>query len=243
VRSLILAAVWVCWLLGGPTAAAAELHDAIRAQDLGRVSQLLKSGANINEIELDGSPLHLAVVLGFIPAVQLLLQAGADPELPGEPVNAHALHAAAHANQPVCAELLIKFKANMEARDAEDRTPLMVAALFGTPEVARVLVQHGANIAATEAQFRATALHFAAFKGDAKTVEVLLASSGVNVDAKNRSGGSPLFVAARRGHLPVVKLLIAKGADFHLRDKDGKTVLSYSRGAVADYLATLGLRN
>lgn len=96
--SILFSYLRMWWLM--PAALAAELHDAIRARDLEMVRLLISAGAQIDEIGLEASPLHVAVMTGFVPATQRLLDAGANPELGGEPAQAHALHAAAHANQP-----------------------------------------------------------------------------------------------------------------------------------------------
>jgi hypothetical protein len=57
----------------------------------------------------------------------------------------------------------------------------------------------------------------AARKGDAKTVEALLAK-GVDVNTKFRYGATALSYACDRGHTEVVKVLLAKGADVNVKD-------------------------
>ena len=55
-------------------------------------------------------------------------------------------------------------------------------------------------------------LHIAAASGDVKKVQAIL-NSKVDIEVRNREGSTPLYVAAKRGHLNVVKLLAEKGAD------------------------------
>ena len=55
-------------------------------------------------------------------------------------------------------------------------------------------------------------LEEAAFKGDTTTVKALLAK-GVNVNEKRKKGTTPLIAAARSGHLEIVNLLLAAGAE------------------------------
>ena len=43
--------------------------------------------------------------------------------------------------------------------------------------------------------------------------------------ADNLAGQTPLYYAARRGHLELCKLLIEKGADVTLLDNSGKTAV------------------
>jgi len=53
-------------------------------------------------------------------------------------------------------------------------------------------------------------------------------------------GYSPLLAAAANGHLEVVKLLLAHGADLHAKANDGKNALAIAEerkhAAVADHL-------
>ena len=57
-----------------------------------------------------------------------------------------------------------------------------------------------------------TALHWAAQKGDAELVGMLL-SAGANVRATTRLGGyTPMHLASQAGHARVVAALLAAGA-------------------------------
>jgi len=54
-------------------------------------------------------------------------------------------------------------------------------------------------------------------KGDAPTVTALL-DKGADVNAKFRYGMTALFKAAERGHIEVVKILLARGVDVTVKD-------------------------
>jgi len=41
----------------------------------------------------------------------------------------------------------------------------------------------------------------------------------------NKYGASPLMAASTNGHIPIVKLLLSKGADVNLAQNDGYTPL------------------
>ena len=57
-----------------------------------------------------------------------------------------------------------------------------------------------------------SALHAAAFDGCLDTIRDVLQIEGVDVDACDASGSTPLFIAARMGHLEAVRLLQGAGA-------------------------------
>ena len=68
----------------------------------------------------------------------------------------------------------------------------------------------------------------AAFSGDTKAVEALLAE-GADVNVKDGIGFTALFGAARSGHTETVKLLLAKGADPNVKlPTSGTTALMYA---------------
>ncbi len=108
-----------------------------------------------------------------------------------------------------------------------------------------------------------TPLHAAAAGGRAKVVELLLGvkagnsktsnsessgahpftfpagSSVVDIDARDNSGRTPLFEAARNGHLEACKLLVKRGCDLMAVDKKNHSVLNYCKDkAVRDFLAS-----
>jgi ankyrin repeat protein len=68
----------------------------------------------------------------------------------------------------------------------------------------------------------------AAFSGDTKAVEALLAE-GADVNVKDGIGFTALFGAARSGHTETVKLLLAKGANPNVKlPTSGTTALMYA---------------
>jgi len=69
-------------------------------------------------------------------------------------------------------------------------TPLIVAAIFGQTEAAKLLIEKGANVNGTSND-GATALHAAAFFCHTEIVKMLLGKGAV-VDAKNMRGETPL---------------------------------------------------
>lgn len=55
-------------------------------------------------------------------------------------------------------------------------------------------------------------------------VEVLV-SNGLDVEARDYYGNTPLIGATNKGEIEVVKILLENGADVDAKGKDGKTAL------------------
>jgi ankyrin repeat protein len=67
-------------------------------------------------------------------------------------------------------------------------------------------------------------LHQAAAKGDNEQVKSLI-SQGADINAKNRTGDTPLHVAIANHKIETASLLIQKGADVNTKDRKGNTPL------------------
>jgi hypothetical protein len=81
--------------------------------------------------------------------------------------------------------------ADINAREpAGGTTPLMLAALFGQTESARLLIEKGAKLDARNNE-GASALHVAAFFCQPETAELLI-EKGADTTAKNNRGETPL---------------------------------------------------
>jgi len=97
------------------------------------------------------------------------------------------------------------------AQEGPVGTPLHLAALVGQLEIARKLVESGAEIDATNVR-TGTPLHAASNRNHADIVRFLLAA-GATVDARDSNQFTPLHFAAQKGSVAVVALLLEKGAD------------------------------
>ena len=79
-------------------------------------------------------------------------------------------------------------------------------ALGGSAEVARILLDQGADIEAREGESGSTPLHVAAGWGRVSVVKLLL-DRGALKSVRNKAGKSPLEVAVESGHGDVAALL------------------------------------
>jgi ankyrin repeat protein len=92
-------------------------------------------------------------------------------------------------------------------------TALHLAAFFGKPEVARLLIAAGARVDTyTTNDFANQPLHAAAAGRHLEVCRVLLAA-GADVDATQHGGYTPLHEAAQHGDAEMVELFLSAGAD------------------------------
>lgn len=120
---------------------------------------------------------------------------------------------------------LLKAGANVNERDADGTTPLILAALYAGPDCVKLLLDKGAEVD-TANDAGVTPLVQAATNFE--KVKLLIAA-GAKVKVRTNRGSTPLMLAARRyGDSATVKLLLDKGAD--AKDvnayRDGYTAIS-----------------
>ena len=130
---------------------------------------------------------------------------------------------------------LLEAKADPNARDKDGRTPLHAAIGGGLLELTRRLLSAHADPTLGCKTFgsESNCLHQAVLTGSLPIVELLLAAGGasgvpparspLDMDATGRDGWTPLCLAARAGHVGVVKALLHAGADKTRAMPNGKT--------------------
>lgn len=107
--------------------------------------------------------------------------------------------------------------------DSEDLGRMLITATeSGAHAIMRLLIEHGADLTHMREE-RGTALTVAAARGDLTAVDMLL-QAGADPNLRNTSlhGGDllPLGYAVRNGHVEVVHLLIAAGANVNALDSN-----------------------
>jgi ankyrin repeat protein len=131
-------------------------------------------------------------------------------------------------------EAIVRAATNGESVDSANRygvTPLMAAALWGRSEIARFLLNSGAEFDAKESSFGCNALIFACLSGKREVVKLIL-ERGADPNVPDVSGRTPLMAAASVGSASVVETLLAHGADSGARNNVGVTAsdLAYRNG-------------
>lgn len=124
----------------------------------------------------------------------------------------------------VAAVLLLSGRTLVLAADG-DTSPLVQAAKAGDVVTVRSLLSRpGTDVNGTEHD-GTTALHWAVQHGNLDLVKALIRAKA-NVNAKNRYGVAPVWLAATNGHDATLEALLRAGADAHTTRADsGETVL------------------
>ena len=160
---------------------------------------LVEHGSDINATNDDGdTPLMVAAAGNNDGATKLLLDHKADVRVVNKK-NQTALHIASAAlHAKIVAAILASGSQDVNQKDADGRTPLLLAAnneSFVPDEVMESLLSKGARIDAVDGQGN-TALILSAKQGNMAGVEYLL-KKGAAVDQKNASGETALMLAKR----------------------------------------------
>ena len=157
-------------------------------------------------------------------AITALLRRGFDPNTPAPDGN-HGLYLALREPSLKAAQALIDWpKTNVEARNQQDESPLMMAALKGHTDMVKKLIARGADVNKPGW----APLHYAATGGHLEILNLLLEEHAF-VDAESPNGTTPLMMAAHYGSPAAVKLLLEAGADTAMKNQLGMTALDFAR--------------
>ena len=96
--------------------------------------------------------------------------------------------------------------AEVDVRDRNGMTPLLLAARKGNSETVRLLLAHGANVNAQDYYLAWTPLILASALGHKKVVKLLL-EHGADIDIKDQNGMTALKYAVKNGYKEIVELL------------------------------------
>jgi ankyrin repeat protein len=199
-----------------PNDQAPQLFAAIRGGDRSAVESLLAADPGLAGAAGPGgsSPILWAVYTGHADLVPLLRDRGAKVGI---------AEAAATGDLAKAREIVAASPAAATEFAADGFFPLGLAAFFGHDDLARWLLDHGADPrqAARNAQ-KVTALHAATARHNTALIRLLL-ERGADPNAPQEAGFVPLHEAAAHGNRAIAELLIAHGARVDAGDVNGKT--------------------
>lgn len=187
-----------------------------------------------------------------INTIQHLIKQGADINFScpyGSGAYRTKLHSAVSNESIELVKLLIENGANVNARDKEGRTPLMVLAFHhDNIEIVRALLDGGADIE-TNDNSADTPIIEAAWGGRPNLTKLLI-EKGAKVNAQSANGKTPLHWASENlpnrspsitaeGRLAVVQILLENKANVNAKDSQGYTPLDLATKSEKSDIASL----
>jgi ankyrin repeat protein len=197
---------------------------------------LQQRDVNINAInENNISALMEVTATGEYSAVQVLLEAGANPDGHDESRDARPLFIAAYEGRTDIVELLLQHGANIEALDSMEQSALHWARRGNQLAVVRLLLSRGAAVDSCGLNYEST-LHSAVAKGQLEICQLLL-NHGADINKPDGNFGyTPLIFAARTspddmlcGQVDIIRLLLSKGANVFSRDSNGLNAYDWAK--------------
>lgn len=199
------------------------------------VQLLLEHGADLNASSTDPSGGRTALAQALrgkhTATAKALLEKGADANAKFNPRSASTLlHIVAgysfSETQLPTLNLLLAHGADLEAKDKNGQTPLVIAICRSQRvETVRYLLDRGADLHVRD-KYGRTPLVVAVQKHGSESIVALLLEKGADVEAKDYvHGRTALMVAAKESRPGALRLLLEKGASLEKRDDKGDTAL------------------
>jgi len=127
-------------------------------------------------------------------------------------VNEDLLQGASEGNMALV-KRSIEQRAELEIKNADGETALIIAAWYGSPEIVTLLLENGANINAQD-NAGYTAIAKASSLGVGRHYEIveILIQACANLNLKTKEGKSPFLLAVLNGHVELGNVLKRAGA-------------------------------
>nr|XP_015913873.2 serine/threonine-protein phosphatase 6 regulatory ankyrin repeat subunit A-like [Parasteatoda tepidariorum] len=199
------------------------LHYAAQTGQTDIVKYLVQKGIDVNEPSDDGvRPIHITSLFGFEEVLKVLIDNGAIYD---------------------CTfDVFQRTPLLLTDNESVKKTLLMIEELFHSVKSNNIsnvksLINKGACVNAKNSK-NATLLHYAAWKGNAEIVQVLL-ENNANPTPFGKNRATPLHYASKSGKIKIVKILLENGAMYNTMTADRKTPLDLASSE--DVIALLKL--
>ena len=104
---------------------------------------------------------------------------------------------------------LISAGADVNKKNSDGQTPLMMASIEGNIEIVKALIEAGADVNVMEKGSKFTAVYLASCYGHTEVVKTLI-EAGANIHITTAMGNTPLQIASLKGHKDLIILLTIK---------------------------------
>ena len=200
------------------------LHFALSYRQLETAALLLDKGADLNASNHNGfTSLHYAALGNFTDLINRLVSSDGNINVQSQDGTTPLLFASGRGNFEATTRLL-ELGANTELANDYGRTPLLnVVRESGNVEMARLLIEHGADINALDI-FGDSPIVLAAWRGYKAIVNLLL-DHNAEVPVDGHRGLQLIRYSAKKGLERLMKKLVTGGADLSITGQQGASLL------------------
>lgn len=146
---------------------------------------------------------------------------------PDESGDDSPLHIAIRDEDIDVVKALLNFGADVNAKGQFGQTPILTATVVGNIPILELLLDRGGDLTMINDN-KLSALHIAVQQEWPRTVRWLL-NKGLDINALDSTLSTPLHWAAFDGNIPMVKLLIGRGAKIDIRNDESHTPFEIAR--------------
>jgi len=166
------------------------------------------------------TPLYFAIESGDFERVKALIDKGADVNKMS--CNWYPIHIAAKKGSYKIVNVLIVNKAAINNESAYGETPLELAVLSGKKDVVELLIKNGANVNPRTKRAERNSLHNA-IEINYEQIGKILIVNGIDLNAVDNNGNTPLHYAAKSNRIWAIKLLVTHKAFLQVKNNKGET--------------------
>ena len=175
--------------------------------------------------KLNLTALTLACLSNYVYIVELLLNAGANPNVKCGINGQTGLMLVSEKGYFEIAKLLLLKGADPNLTDDTQQTALYCSIANGHQNITVLLLENNANPNASNCKQLTPLIMLASTKGHYETVKLLL-SKGADANISDNNGWTCIMYASHFGHKDIVKLYIDYNVDLNATDKLGQTALT-----------------
>ncbi len=201
----------------------APIHMAISKRNPEILESLLKNGADPNLINPKGiTPLSFVIQMNEKNLFKKLIDYGADPNKRDQLFEYPPLFHAIHRGDLEFTNVLIDKGADVNVKLRFNDSLLMKATEKNDSKLVELLLKNGSKLDPFN-DFGDNVVTLCSKKGNTSIMDQLIKYGG-NVNSKNKTTSkSALHISTKNMNVKMVELLVLKGADINIKDKDNNT--------------------